>query len=74
MFHDPYSERLREESGIRLRVIDTENSLTKEELVELKRLASMSKIARYTISVVIGVLSVLGLPAILDWGQKLFSH
>lgn len=54
-----------------LRIVDTSNVLTKEELKELKQLASLSKTSKVVIGVVFAVLSVTGLPAILDW---LFKH
>ena len=47
----------REES---LKIIDTSESLTVEELKELKRLASMSKTARTIIAFVIGGLMLIG--------------
>ena len=47
-------------------VVDTTNSLTKDELHELKRLAAMSKAARTLIAMVIGGIMLVG-------GDKLFD-
>ena len=47
----------REES---LKIIDTSESLTVEELKELKKLASMSKTARTIIAFVIGGIMLVG--------------
>jgi len=43
-----------------LRVIDTSNSLTKEELAELKKLAAMSKTAKILFSVVFSIMMFVG--------------
>lgn len=54
-----------------LRIVDTTNVLTKEELKELKQLASLSKTSKFVLGVIFAVVSVTGLPVILDW---LFKH
>ena len=43
-----------------LKIIDTRDSLTLEELQELKKLAAMSKTARTIIALVIGALMLVG--------------
>lgn len=49
-----------------LKIVDTSDSLTKEELQELKRLVSLSKTARTVIAVVMGAIMLVG-------GDKLLS-
>jgi len=53
-----------------LKVVDTSDVLTKEELRELKRLASLSKTAKVIISVVFGIIALLGADHLLEW----FKH
>ena len=53
-----------------LRVIDTSNSLTKEELIELKKLAAMSKTAKIIFSVVFSIMMFVGVDHLLEW----FKH
>ena len=43
-----------------LKIIDTKDSLTLDELQELKKLAAMSKTARAIIAIVIGGLMLVG--------------
>jgi len=50
-----------------LRVIDTSNSLTKEELIELKKLAAMSKTAKFLFSIVFSVLLFIGFDHLFEW-------
>ena len=50
-----------------LKVIDTSNVLTKEELVELKRLASMSKMAKIVISVIFSIIMLVGIDHLSEW-------
>ena len=50
-----------------LRVIDTSNSLTKEELAELKKLAAMSKTARVIFSVVFSIMLFIGADHLIEW-------
>lgn len=54
------------EESENLKIVDTKDSLTLDELQELKKLAAMSKTARTIIAVVIGALMVVG-------GDKLFD-
>jgi hypothetical protein len=53
-----------------LRVIDTSNSLTKEELIELKKLAAMSKTAKFLFGIVFSVLLFIGFDHLFEW----FKH
>lgn len=53
-----------------LKVIDTSDVLTKEELRELKRLASLSKTAKVIVSVVFGAIALIGADHLLEW----FKH
>ena len=50
-----------------LRVIDTSNSLTKEELAELKKLAAMSKTAKIIFSIVFSIMMFIGADHLLEW-------
>ena len=52
-----------------LKIIDTSESLTKEELAELKKLASMSKTARTIIAFVIGGIMLVGGDKLIDLVQ-----
>lgn len=48
------------EESENLKVVDTRDRLTLDELQELKKLAAMSKTARTVIAVVIGALMLIG--------------
>ena len=50
-----------------LRVIDTSNSLTKEELAELKKLAAMSKTAKMFFTVVFSIMMFVGADHLIEW-------
>ena len=50
-----------------LRVIDTSNSLTKEELAELKKLAAMSKTAKMFFTVVFSIMMFVGVDHLIEW-------
>ena len=52
-----------------LKIIDTRDSLTVEELQELKKLAAMSKTARAVIAVVIGGIMLVGGDKLIDFVQ-----
>jgi hypothetical protein len=56
-----------EREGDGLKVIDTSNALTKEELQELKRLASMSKMAKLIFSVVFSLIMLIGADHLVEW-------
>lgn len=53
-----------------LKVIDTSNGLTREELAELKKLAAMSKTAKIIFSVVFSIMLFVGFDHLLEW----FKH
>lgn len=53
-----------------LRIIDTTNNLTVEELQELKKLAAMAKSARMVIAVVIGGIMLVGGDKVIDLLQS----
>jgi len=57
-----------------LRLIDTEDALTMEELRELKKLASLSKTTRVVFGVIFGVLALTGINPLITWLSTLFSH
>lgn len=57
-----------------LRLIDTEDALTMEELRELKKLASLSKTTRVVFGVIFGVLALTGINPLIAWLSTLFSH
>ena len=50
-----------------LRVIDTSNGLTKEELQELKKLAAMSKTAKLVFSIVFSIMMFVGADHLIEW-------
>ena len=50
-----------------LRVIDTSNGLTREELAELKKLAAMSKTAKVIFSVVFSIMMFVGADHLIEW-------
>lgn len=50
-----------------LKVIDTSNVLTKEELMELKKLASMSKMAKLIFAAAFSLLMLVGADHLSDW-------
>jgi len=50
-----------------LKVIDTSDVLTKDELRELKRLASLSKTAKVIVSVVFGAIALIGADHLFEW-------
>ena len=52
-----------------LKVIDTKDSLTVDELQELKKLAAMSKTARTVIAVVVGAIMLVGGDKLIDFVQ-----
>ena len=56
-----------------LKVVDTEGVLTKEEVEELKKIASASKFMRLTFTLVLAVLSLVGLPTAMNWLSKHFG-
>ena len=53
-----------------LKIIDTKNNLTVEELQELKKLAAMAKSARMVIAVVIGGIMLVGGDKVIDLLQS----
>ena len=50
-----------------LKVIDTKDMLTKEELKELKSLANTSKAAKTIIAFVIGAIGLFGIDHVITW-------
>ena len=53
-----------------LKIIDTSQGLTKEELIELKKLAAMSKSAKIIFGVVFSVMMFIGFDQLVEW----FKH
>ena len=60
-------EKIKEE----LQVVDTSNMLTKDELMELKRLAAMSKSAKLIIGIVFSIMMLFGVDHISEWMKKM---
>lgn len=56
-----------------IKVIDTEDALTKEELCELKRLAAMSKAARWVVAGIIGVLMFIGYDHAIEMLRRMWK-
>lgn len=54
----------------RITVIDDSESITLEELQEIKKLVSLSKATKIIAGIVFGVVGLLGLPTILSWVSK----
>lgn len=50
-----------------LKVIDTSQVLTVEELKELKKLAALSKTAKFVVSLVFSVLMFVGIDHLVEW-------
>ncbi len=55
-----------------LKIIDTSDSLTKEELQELKKLAALSKSARIFMSLVFAIVVFVGFDKLFEWFKN--SH
>jgi hypothetical protein len=53
-----------------LKIIDTSQGLTKEELAELKRLAAMSKSAKVIVGVIFSLMMFVGFDQLVEW----FKH
>ena len=54
----------------RITVIDDSESITLEELQEIKKLVSLSKATKIIAGIGFGVVGLLGLPTILSWVSK----
>jgi len=52
-----------------LKIIDTSQGLTREELIELKKLAAMSKSAKLIMSIVFSLLLFVGFDHLVEWFQ-----
>jgi hypothetical protein len=52
-----------------LRIIDTSNGLTKEELAELKKLAALSKTAKFFMGILFSLFLFIGFDHLVDWFQ-----
>ena len=50
-----------------LKIIDTSDGLTREELMELKKLAAMSKTAKLIFSVVFSIMMFVGADHLIEW-------
>lgn len=50
-----------------LKIIDTSDGLTREELMELKKLAAMSKTAKLIFSVVFSIMLFVGADHLIEW-------
>jgi hypothetical protein len=53
-----------------LKIIDTSQGLTKEELTELKKLAAMSKSAKVIFGVIFSIMMFVGFDQLVEW----FKH
>lgn len=56
--------------GENLRIVDTSDTLTIEELRELKKLASLSKTTRVVVGVAFAIVGVMGFPTVIEWLAK----
>ena len=56
----------------RLVVVDDSESLTLQEVRELKRLAQLSKTTRALVGIAMGVVMLVGLPQLVDWFKAHF--
>jgi len=54
----------------KLEIIDTSENLTYEELAELKRIVALSKISKVLVGIILGIISLFGLPEIFNWLSK----
>lgn len=61
------------DDGDVLRVIDTKDALTWEEVRELKKLAGMSKVARALTALAVGVLTLFGVDNVMRWVNEHFK-
>ena len=52
-----------------LKIIDTSQGLTKEELIELKKLAAMSKSAKLIMGIGVSLLLFVGFDHLVEWFQ-----
>jgi len=59
--------------GSTLHIFDTRNGLTTDELAELKKLAALSKITRYLVTLAMGAVAAMGVPEVLSWLTKHFG-
>ena len=55
-----------------LKIIDTSEGLTKEELQELKKLAALSKSARVFMSIIFAIVVFIGFDKLFEWFKN--SH
>lgn len=55
---------------IRITVIDDSESITLEELQEIKKLVSLSKATKIIAGIAFGIVGLLGLPTVLSWVSK----
>lgn len=53
-----------------LKIVDTSDVLTKEELRELKKLAQLSKTAKIVVGVVFSIMMFVGIDHLLEWFHK----
>ena len=53
-----------------LKIIDTSQGLTKEELEELKKLAAMSKSAKIIFGIIFSIMMFVGFDQLVEW----FKH
>lgn len=53
-----------------LKIVDTSDVLTKEELIELKKLAAMSKMAKLIFGAVFAIMMFVGADHLIDWLNK----
>lgn len=51
-------------------VIDTDNVLTRDDVRELKKLAAMSRYAKFLVALIFGTLALIGVPTIFEYLNK----
>lgn len=59
-----------EERRSNLKIIDTTNSLTVEELKELKKLVAMTKTSKALLAICLGIIALFGVDKVVDFMQK----
>ena len=51
-------------------IVDTTYKLTYEEVVELKRIAQLSKTTRAVVVILMSLVALIGVPTVMGWTQK----
>lgn len=54
-------------------IVDTTYKLTFDEVIELKKIAQLSKMTKTLVFFFMGVVSFIGIPSIFSWIQRHFT-